>query len=69
MLPKVFLQLFAFVGFANGISTPNCSAENRLWAAKQIIVAYAANPDQTYAEFDKIPFGVPDKAGGCVTSM
>lgn len=70
MFSKTLIQLaLAGIAAAAGVSTPNCSAAQRLQSAEQVIVAYASNPLQTYSEFDKIPFGVPNKAGGCVTSM
>ncbi|CEJ94359.1 hypothetical protein VHEMI09896 [[Torrubiella] hemipterigena] len=71
MLANTFVSILALAGLAvaEGVNTPSCSAEQRLKSAQQVIVAYAANPLATYGEFDKIPFGVPNKAGGCVTTI
>lgn len=71
MLSQTIVQFFALVGLAAAADTytPNCSAAQRLASAQQVIIAYGSNPLQTFSEFDKIPFGVPNKAGGCVTSM
>lgn len=71
MLTRTLFNVIALVGatLAANPDTPNCSAEQRLQSSKQVIVAYASNPLETYNEFDKIPFGAPDKAGGALTTM
>ena len=45
MFSKTLIQ-FALAGIAAaaGVSTPNCSAAQRLQSAEQVIVAYASNP-------------------------
>lgn len=44
-----------------------CTAEERLYWANQVPVAYSKNDGTTYDTFNAIPFGAPDHAGVCAT--
>lgn len=67
---KMLLQyLSTFAIFASTISAA-CDAATRLAGAKQVIYAYnLVDPSASAAAFEKVPWGAPDAAGGCVTTM
>ncbi|KAI5368181.1 hypothetical protein Slin15195_G033150 [Septoria linicola] len=67
MFASILLATAALVGFS---SAQACTAAERIRISGLVPFAYSQpDPISTFDEFSKIPFGVPDLAGSCVTQI
>lgn len=61
--------LLEFGFFLTSVSAA-CSAATRLAGARQVIYAYNLHdPGQSAEAFKAVPWGAPDAAGACLTTM
>ena len=66
MLAVTLLSVLAVAGTASAA----CSAAQRIAHSKQVIYSYNLKEPGASAEaFKKVPWGDPNRAGGCVTTM